>query len=540
MRAGGGSWSAFLEARAADQAAAHAAVIALRDGVTGPALSMLDAWRFAGLPAASALLTALVEAPLAPTADALARQLSPAQHLPRAPTQAAWLHREWLAQKLPSTTPSSPPTSDTGARLAWALLELRALGQDLDHRLRRPWLSRAPTAQAEDAEVSALWTRVASDPWGDRARWEALFLPVVLRAFHGVFEAVNLGRAERRSRLADAEESFFFRLVGRGPEAGWRVLGARVLETGPGGPFSALAATLDPPAWTLAARCAVRRGHGWQTASALWPEAGRARVLAERVGGLISEDGTRLEALAELHAALRLVHRWSQPEQTAHGAAWRVLTQNLGRARGRLRAMVRGLPGDALVRRLSGADALYQRTSAALARSCRGWAFDELRLAFPNDEGRPMEAGCDLQRPELPALDGAVRAWILLVILRGRLEHLRRWVALGTTGDRDAGWGRLLSLQPPPSRRSSLGRAAELDTLRAQLQHGLNPALEQLRPTLAAISAMAGPALELAELHRLLSPVWHPELPLPAAARGALRANAAEALRALDQREARP
>lgn len=520
-------WTSFLALRAADQARARLAAEALSNGDAGPALGLLEPWRFAGMAHAAPVLHALAAAPLSPDPGALAFQLGEADRVPRAPAQALWLHREWLARR-----PLPAPAPDDGrAPLTWALLELRGLGQDLEHRLRRPWRCRPALSRPEDAQVAGLWRRVGSAPWADRDAWERLFLPTVLSAFHAVFEAVNLPRPERRARLGDISESFFFRLVGHAPEAGWRVLASRVLETLGGGPFHALAAALDPPAWAMASRCAVRRGHGWRTAQLLWPEAPRARVLAERLGALLAEGPDQLEGLAELHAALRVVARWRAPEATLPGTSWRVLTQNLGRARGRLRSLVRRLPDGDLVGRLCASDALYERTTTALARLARTWAFDELRGGFANDEGRALEAGCDQARPTLLPLDPQLRAWILLVILRGRLEHLRRWLKEGSTGDRDAGWGRLLSMQPPPDTRLTGTRAEELDALRARLSLGLPSALVELRPTLDALAALPGERLDLGEVHRILAPIWHPDLPLPQAARLTLRAHAAQAAR---------
>lgn len=538
----GVSWDAFLQVRELDRRAALAVALDYAQGDLDAARPLLDTWRFGGDGALTGtILQHLLAQPPSPSGAELNVHLEPGEALPRnGRLLAPWQHRHWLAAQ--SLTPRVRPGREP--RLAWGLMELRALGRDIEDRSRAPWLRQPVGPDTADDEMASLWRSVSGQGrWSSMVRWQTLFAPSALAAVRAVLDACGWPRADWRARLDYEEENFGLRLLGRGPDAGWRVLAARVIETGPSAPLTELARCLDEAAWSSVARCAVRRGHGWTTASRLWPEVGRARILTERMSSFAAAAPGQLEALAELHLASRLVVRWAAGQHIGPADSWRIVSQNLGRARGRLRAVLRRLPDDALRDAVLERDHLHARTRLAVLRMWRDIAWTELHGGFSGDLSLDVEAVCDVDRVEREdeAPESLLRTWVLLVILRGRGLHLTRWVGKGATGDRDATWGRLLTKDMPPALRPGRVPIEGLNALRARLLARLSHLLGELRAVVTAVAALDPTQQGLPQaLSLVLAPVWDTTVRLPAARHREIVAHAVAALHTLYPEEAGP
>ncbi|MCA9572027.1 MAG: hypothetical protein KC656_29515, partial [Myxococcales bacterium] len=228
-----------------------------------------------------------------------------------------------------------------------------------------------------------------------------------------------------------------------------------------------------------------------------------ARAL--ETAALLADLGS-FERLLDLHTALRLLE--TSPETPAE--AWRVVAQNRGKARGRLRALV--ARETAWLPALLALDALGARSAAAIARFAWSWAWQELAVDFPFDPDRPVTPPCEALPADFVPLDEAGRAplptWVLLVVLKGRDLHLERWVATGGTGDRDSTWARLMKDLP-----SGLAYPA--------VRHALAELLPELlaahRPVLERLAALPGGRTLKTDTTALLAPGWHPDVPFPRA-----------------------
>lgn len=480
-----------------------------------PAPAVFGAWRFRDDDALrQAALSALRDAALSP---------SPAQrwvHLaaPSAlPTPAepdtprpAWQHLGWLAEQAGALEDASPT--------AWALCALDVLGCEVERRERQAWADvRYPLAPQRDQQTAALWAQwLDGDPWSLRAPWESLFLSATVRTFRGVCEARRLPPDVVTRAVRDLEEGFFYRLVGGDGVPGWAELAARVLETD--GPVQALAEVLDEAAWDRLSRCAATRGSWQESCQAIWtalPEAGsRARALMQSC----QEAPPWLDAWMDLHVVRRLLSAW---EANPSVDPWGVVSQNRGRARGRLRALAAANTADGLRARLLALPGLHARTLAAVRRYAWAWAWQEMALDFSFDIARPVTPPCeDVALLPAPFSDDerpAIETWVLLVVLRGRLSHLRRWVASGSTGDRDSTWARLLtdSLPDDLSEAQPGKRARSYRRLRVDLAEHLDDHLDALRPVLSRIAALeAGRGLK-GRFHALLATRWDGRVPMP-------------------------
>lgn len=528
------SWDAFLAVREQDRRAALSAASRLVRGEIGDAARALDTWRFARWPGLSpTVLTALAAAPPRPTGAAVARALTPGDALPRcARAQAPWLHRAWLAtQELPEPS-SELPAAAPELQLAWGLMALRGLGREIDDRLVTPWRRQELAPDPRDAEMPELWEAMrAGGPWRQFRKWEMYFRPTAEMAIRGVLDACGWPRGDWDNRVLVERDNFLVRMLGSDSGAGWRAVAVRVLETGPDSPLVALSAALDGAAWSQVARCAVARGHGRHTAMSLWPDVGRARVLAERVAAWSLDETPRLEALAELHIAQRLVSRWGAGAALAEDEMWRVASQNLGRARGRLRAVLRESPDEALIRVVLSRDRLFHRTRLAVARSWRDIAWRQHHAGWSGDISMEIEPGCRLRRP--PAApsdeDRLVGTWLLLCVLRGHLQDLLTWADSGK-GIGGGGWGRLLTAYAPPELRPT-NDLDGLATMRTRVVLGLRPRLRGLLPTVRAVAALDPNARGLADaLNAAIDPVWDKAFQKPAARQRQIVAHAVAAL----------
>ena len=103
-----------------------------------------------------------------------------------------------------------------------------------------------------------------------------------------------------------------------------------------------------------------------------------------------------------------------------------------------------------------------------------------------------------------------LQTWLLLVVLKGRVHHLRRWVETGGTGDRDTTWGRLLSESLPPHLTSEHYRAVRLE-----LARDLERRLARNEPVLEQIVALPRGRGLRAAFEAALGDWWHDDVPLP-------------------------
>lgn len=498
-------WPDFVAAREARRARAlHGA-----DALVAGHHTDLPGWRIAR---PEIVLATLAERPPTPPPEALWAALAEPGDLPDPGDRvvAARLHRRWLRERARGEV---APTRRH--RLAWALYELDALAEEVTLRERDAWAAVVHTSSAEeDAASAALWAGwFTGDPWSGRSRWEALYLPAATRSFAAVCAAREVPAAVRERALSDLREGFHYRLLGAGDAPpGWAELAVRVLETA--GPVEAVARVLSEAGWTRLATCAAHRG-GWaDTLAHAWPDraepVARARAFVER----IRTELPWVETLLDTHVVRRLVLAWASDETPR---PWRVATQNRGKARGRLRAVATGEAGPTLLQALLDLDALHARTVDGVRRYAWAWAWQELATDFAYGLSEPVTPPCTAREPELAPFGdeeaAALRTWLLLVVLRGRLGHLRRWVRTGGTGDRDSTWARLLTDalpaalrdDPPPGYRR----------VRADLADTLDDHLEALRPTLRALADLPeGRGLRAAFTSRL-EPGWHAAVPFP-------------------------
>lgn len=507
-------------------------------------LALAD-WRFCEVPfLLDAAWAALERAAPQPSTAALALLLAP--DLPA----SVWsdgepdeqLARWRLFRALGRTHPVGFDTGAAADPRVWALEALLFLGEQITSRERGAWARADWPAEPGDPKLAALWGRALSAPatslWGDKARWESLLLSDCAGAFRQVMSTRELPAGVARQALSDLREGLWFQLVG-GPEGpgGFRDLAARVLETGPPGSIDALAGLLGDEAWGVATACAAARGTWPDTLALALPGlaggAARAMSLRARLTGGLAEP------LVDLHVWVRLLDTWNVEDGTDPVRSWNVVVQNRGRARGRLRALVAELPDEVLVAALARLDGLGARTAAAARRYAWDLAWELLARGFAWDWGRPIQPACRAPAAELlpiaPSERPALRCWVLLVLLKGRLEPLRRWVETGGTGDRDGTWGRLLSEELPEALRDPVARgqrAATYHRLRAWLADGLDELVSGLRPTLAALAVLPlGRGLR-ADTEALLGPGWDARVPFPKAGFPTFRAHAVAALAA--------
>lgn len=436
-----------------------------------------------------------------PDAVARAAVLAEAALLPvRTRHAAAPRHDAWLFGR--PLTVAQPPTPTT-----WARARLIALGERLETEGRRSWADDWTPEAALDAQAAEVLAGLAAGSWTVRATAEAVWLAPVVRSFRGVCLARRLPDDVRRRAIDQLREGFFYRLAlpdERGVP-GWCELAGRTLEAA--GPLAGMVTLFDTAQRRRAAWCAVSRG-GWaDSARALVPSpdrTDRALHILQRLDDL--------DVLVDAHVQRRLVSRW-QAGETDPDADWRVVVQARARARARLRALAAERP-DALLTAVLSLPALAARTRDAAARWAWAWAWDELARDFAFSLDRPATAPCDQPDPgdvSWPAdWNAPLDTWLLLVALRGRWSHLARWVAEGRTGDRDSTWGRLLAdALPEPLAVDRYAR------LRRELRTSLAARRDRLRPVLQSIAHLPGGRRLKRDMLALLTPAWHPDVPLP-------------------------
>lgn len=534
MTVRGDAWegeAALWQQRENRRGRAGEAAAALLAGDEAPARRLLRSagWYVADDPSlCGALLRHLLATLPEPHAVALSACLSPPEALPVVRATTPFVLRQTLHEIAPPYPAPSPP-----ARLAWALESLAFLGEEVERYDRRAWLGRDYPPRPTDAEVARLWRAwEAGKAWSIRAKWERLFLQDGGNAFLAALE-----RGDSPGLRSDFVEAFFLVCLDAAPgePPGWRKIQARVLETAPAGPFPALVAAIPDGLWPAVGEAMVRQGTRALSARLAFPEVSDVQVRARRAAEACRADGTCLERLLDFHVAIRLIEKWQTPRHLDPQASWQVLTQNRGRARSRLRAVIAGLPSPPdLAAAGIGEAGLTERTRYAIRRFCRDWAREQISRGFPMGHARAVDPPCVLAPPPesaCPDRRAILRCWVLLVVLRGQVARLRRWVE-SRDGGGDTAFYRLLSEQLPPALRGPPrpGDRSGLGYLRAELSLAL-PAVEaELRPTLTKVAALRGPGLT-ERFRRCLAPEWHPAVPLPGGRIGGYIANADEWLR---------
>jgi hypothetical protein len=482
---------------------------------------LLSTWSFAADPDLVGLVlqTLRIKTPN-PTASELAGALAAPELLPVTPffknPVAGHLYRRWLAENTTETLEASETN-----RLAWALDELAFLGEEVDRRDRQAWVTGVHRADAvRDAKTANLWAQwFAGNPWGIRQEWESLFLSATTRVFHAVCAARNLPLHVIERCRADLEDAFFFRLIGGSDEAaGWLELAARVLETMDPSPVTALASQLDSPGWDRICFCAATRGNWRHTAANLWPDLPLARTRAIALRQDV--QAPRLEQLLDAHVALRLLESWHE-SSCGPRTNWDIVVQNRGRARARLRALVTESPGS-LLDCFMNMEGIFSRTMAAVKRYAWAWAWQELALDFAFDVSRAVTPACHELHGSLPPLNAtdqmAVRTWVLLVVIKGRLGHLQRWVRDGGTKDRDSTWARLLAQEMPESLHDpddAGHRGRSYHRLRYDLMEALDDHLAALSPLLEQIAGLKPSRRLRADFDALVENRWDDRVPYP-------------------------
>jgi len=262
----------------------------------------------------------------------------------------------------------------------------------------------------------------------------------------------------------------------------------------------------------------AQRG-SWASTVADWqpdrPEPlARARAVVRRG----RRDSELCERLLDSHVARRVLDRWADDPEAS---AWGVVTQNRGRARGRLRAVLAADPGR-LLEPLLQLPSLLARTRAAVRRFAWSWAWRELAADFAFDAARASAPPCLHAAEPLPALSSeateALDTWVLLVLLRGREAHLERWVRTGGTGDRDSTWARLLSDAVPDvlvDDPTAAGRSRTYRRLRAELSDRLPSLRNRLLPVLRTVAELPSGRKLRASFEERIGPRWSLEVPAP-------------------------
>jgi len=478
--------------------------------------------------------------------------LGPIEDLPGRPLPhaAPHVHRWHLVER----STAQGREADTLVALAAAIDELAFLGDEIQRRHRAAWTAHTfePDDKA-DARAARLWSGWASDnPYKAMARFRKAYLPAARSAFVAELRALRMRDETRLSMLDQMEEAFAYRLLLPGDATktpGWVEVALRVLETAGQGPIASLARLLGTHSLDAAARCAASRGHWPATASLAFPGTGarRGRSLA-----LLDAMGQgRTEPLLDLHVATRLVESWvggagCEPERN-----WRIVLANRGRARGRLRAVLAREASqsgtDPIVLQLRTLEGLHARTRAAVGWYARDWARKEVRSHSFDALGH-VTAPCTLPEPsadmgESASIDGRIAAtWVFLATLRGQLGRLERWVTTGSTGDRDATWGRVLKLLPDALADAHPGgrRARTFDSLRHHLRAEWADTCVELRARCVALVEGAEESdakLSGKRFSDLTATHWHVAIPRPTRGLARMVEAAARAVDLLDKQE---
>ncbi len=390
-------------------------------------------------------------------------------------------HPDWVAlvRAAAAESPVHARPGEAGAPADIALARLEAVGDSLDEA-RAAWAKASWAPRPIDERVAAMWLGFGSGrSFSHQGAWQQLLARPVTGAFRQALSTRPLPPHVWDRALGDLRDALFYQLAGGG---GFAELASHVLETAPGGPVAPLFDALSPDARARAARCVARRGHWPGTLARALPAAGTTeRAL------LLQADERDPEDWMELHTALRLLASW-QAESGDPDRDAAIVSQNLGRSRGRLRALVASEPHDHLAARIVRLEGLTERTLAAARRWAWSWAWEALATGFSFGLDRPVIRPC-VTEPGAAPLDAeeleVLEVWLLLVVLRGRGETARRWSTEGA-GDGDGTWGRLL-LELPADLRDPDGGFGRV---RAALASGWRERVAAIEPILERVARL--------------------------------------------------
>lgn len=526
----GWDWARFLEDEETRRARAedHADALLRGERPTG----LFAAWRFADAPDWVAVIAEeLLLDRVRPSASALQLVLGPwpAPH-DLAETNTAYAHRLRLSRRCRG---EGVPT-DRRSRLVWALVTLDILGDQVEVMERRSWVQAWVARPERDERTVHLWrSLLQNDRWAHAERWQTDFVPAARSAVASVFESKHFPPDVVRQARRDVSEGFLWILFGEQDQIpAWQQIAARVLERTDVPPNSTLR-WLTPSQRERFAHCAVRRLHTGRTLARAWPDRpglwGRATALIHHL-----EQTGDIEPLLDLHVVLRLLDGWQSPVRADLHRSRKTIWANRRRVLSRARALLSEDP-TVWAADLLALDALYNRTRDAISRFFVDVAWRHVSREPTFDPRRAADPPCTLQlddwpRPPLRLL----QTWVKLTAIRGRLDHLVRWVHTGSTGDRDTPWSRLLQVlptsvcdpRPPDSKKRGYSR------IRSELWGILPSLIEHALDGLLDVASLQytpdAPRLARERLER----DWHPEIPL----RRFTRANLDEIVRRVQER----
>lgn len=515
-------WTDFLERRERRAMDASGAAVELGRGEAAGAASLLCPWRFASHPdLLGVMMDALRATESQPAHRWRALPFAPrsAFKVPKVDDLPEFYHRREAGWGLTARSAVDP--------LAWTLESLAFFAEEVDLRERAAFTTRTfATRPDRDDACRKLWAEWFRTGFADRDRWTRLFAGPVHEAAKTALLARKYPSSVRDRLLGSApsaeselsELAYDQLLFAPSDLPGWVDVATRVVETGGANPVDALVGSLDPAGLLVAGHCAARRGH-WADTAALLAEDCDLDRRGDRVRDQVSRDPAWAHGLVDLHTALRLLTMWALPNSGDPDDAWVSIRSNRGRARGRLRAVLARGSRDRLRDGVHSVPGLHARTSQALSRHVYRWFMDNDNQDSPPSPGQlatPLCASVSLvpfAAEDVPA----ARTWTLLVVLRGQLDRLERWVRSGSTGDRDTRWGELLATALPPALRDP-GRPSDAEgghrRLRSWLAAELGMQLERELPRLAAIARLPPDAAKMPGL-RLLQREWDARVPLP-------------------------
>lgn len=532
-------WSEFVERRERRRVVALSAVP--EDGPLRGAdlIECLDTWRFVTHSAVlDGLATQLNTKPPSPAPRHRCAVLAPREDLPtpadpeESRTEAQW--RRWLEQHV------HVRDAPRWKAASWALAELSWIGEETE-RTWRVATSALPSPDDESARRAwTAWPRLST---GDvrawtfvmEGGWEALCWRDAKRSLYAGMGSYRMPYAYRAQILDDVQEAFPYLFMGDGDGSpGWKELAIRVLEDAGGeGQIAALAHALPEGAWELVRDCALRRAPWLRSSKRLGP---RYDELAQATQGR-----DRLEALLDLHVASRLIERWRVEAACGVDTSWQATAHHRRRACGRLRALVRDAPGDALVNAVVELPGLAERTRKAVARYMWGWFFvypqGELN-AVPREVTQrcvmPPPPATLVRRAEGLEVEAEERDLVLYLYLRGLRPALMSY---------------LICAGKPPTRLSealadlsdTIADPGQLkprryQALRASLRSTLPRYVRELTSTLREVAALEGSrSAKRAALARILDPVWRSSQERPLHCIDKMIANARQILEDLEQ-----
>jgi len=488
------SLATFLERHASRRAAALSVA---PQGPEAAAELLIAAW---GLhPTASvALAAALSESSARAPSPSAANLLRPAIELPPLPERALDLRfRDHLCRRATPLALDGPQEA-----LAWAVAALLGLAQDQADLTVSAWAERRYADHPSDGETRKILASYArGEAWDLLRPAHRLSWATCQGVFRAAMRARGLPQEVQAGALERLEESWpYLLLIGAedGPAAMPEVL-ARAVETlGEAGPLAPLAPLLDQEAWERLA-CELTLGRWRGPLSRLYREPRGRTARAAAVAHAWRQDSTRFARDLRAVLLLRLTRLWTRaPELGVPVSSWRRLEVGQARGRARLRAAVSQRP-EALVGALLRAPAPYARLMTALRRYALALFWAEAEHNFPG-------SSCAAPRPPAPPLPGlsdllpdaellgSLRAWILLVILRGDGPLLAAWRdhRIGRTGGT---WDRRVHELPPSLSAQSVGahRLARLSLAlmaRPELLTSSGAPGDELLPYLARVAIL--------------------------------------------------